>query len=160
MNSEIKIVDNFLEGKDLQKIISNDLTWKLQKSNNGKKELTFLSSKKCDEFFNTYLFGKVGEKLDRGYYKLERVYFNGQWNGREGSLHSDHCDITALIYLSPYEYGWGGFTEIMTEPQPTLVHPIQNRLVIFPGNIYHKAYSFAYQDCPLRVTLAFKINQK
>ena len=62
--------------------------------------------------------------------------------------------------MSPYEYGWGGFTEIMTEPQPTLVHPIQNRLVIFPGNIYHKAYSFAYQDCPLRVTLAFKINQK
>ena len=161
MNSEIKIVDNFLEGKDIQKIISNDLTWRLQKSNNGKKELTFLeASKKCDEFFNTYLFGKVREKLDRGYYKLERVYFNGQWNGREGSLHSDNCDITALIYMSPYEYGWGGFTEIMTEPKPTLIHPIPNRLVIFPGNISHKAYSFAYQDCPLRVTLAFKINQK
>ena len=160
MNFEIKIFDNFLEGKDFQKLVSDDLIWKLQKSNHGKKELTFLSSKKCDEFFNTYLFGKVGEKLDRGYYKLERVYFNGQWNGREGSLHSDNCDITALIYMSPYEYGWGGFTEIMTEPEPTLIHPIPNRLVIFPGNIPHKAYSFAYQDCPLRVTLAFKINQK
>ena len=160
MNSEIKIVDNFLEGKDFQKISSDDLAWKLQKSNRGKKELTFLSSKKCDEFFNVYLFSKVGEKLDRGYYRLDRVYFNGQWNGREGSLHSDNCDITALIYISPYEYGWGGFTEIMTEPEPTLIHPIPNRLVIFSGNIYHKAYSFAYQDCPLRVTLAFKINQK
>ena len=30
--------------------------------------------------------------------------------------------------------------------------------MIFPGNIPHKAYSFAYQTCPLRVTLAFKIN--
>ena len=161
MNSEIKIVDNFLDQKDIQKITSNDLTWNLQTSNRGKEELTFLSSNKTgDEFFNTYLFDKVVEKLDKGDYKLDRVYFNGQWNGREGSLHSDNCDITALIYMAHYEYGWGGFTEIMTEPEPTLIHPIPNRLVIFPGNIYHKAYSFAYQDCPLRVTLAFKINQK
>ena len=157
----MRIVDNFLEEKDIQKITSNDLPWNLQKSNHGKKELPFLFSEKTDNpFFNTYLFDKVVEKLDKGDYKLDRVYFNGQWNGREGSLHSDNCDITALIYMSPYEYGWGGFTEIMTEPEPTLVYPIPNRLIIFPGKIRHKAYSFAYQDCPLRVTLAFKINQK
>ena len=163
MNSEIKIVDNILDKNDFIKAYSFSVeqNWIIQKSSHEKKELSFLYiNKTFDEFFNTYLFGKVGEKLDRGYYKLERVYFNGQWNGREGSLHSDNCDITALIYMSPYEYGWGGFTEIMTEPEPTLVHPIPNRLVIFPGNILHKAYSFAYQDCPLRVTLAFKIKQK
>tara|TARA_B100000131_G_C17719780_1_gene452365 strand:+ start:69 stop:554 length:486 start_codon:yes stop_codon:yes gene_type:complete len=161
MNSQIKIVDNFLDRKDIQKITSNDLAWKLQTSNRGKGELTFLSSsKKGDEFYNTYLFDKVVEKLEEGYYRLENVYFNGQWNGREGSLHSDNCDITALIYMSQYEYGWGGFTEIMTEPEPTLVYPIPNRLVIFPGNILHKGYSFAYQYCPIRTTLAFKINQK
>ena len=161
MNSEIKIVDNFLDGKDIQKITSNDLTWNLQTSNRGKGELTFLSSNKTgDKFFNTYLFDKVVEKLDKGDYKLDRVYFNGQWNGREGSLHSDNCDITALIYMSHYEYGGGGFTEILTQPKPTLVYPILNRLVIFPGSILHKAYSFAYQYCPIRTTLAFKINQK
>ncbi len=161
MNSQIKIVDNFLDRKDIQKITSNDLAWKLQTSNRGKGELTFLSSsKKGDEFYNTYLFDKVVEKLEEGYYRLENVYFNGQWNGREGSLHSDNCDITALIYMSQYEYGWGGFTEIMTEPEPTLVYPIPNRLVIFPGNILNKGYSFAYQYCPIRTTLAFKINQK
>ena len=55
MNSQIKIVDNFLDRKDIQKITSNDLTWKLQTSNRGKGELTFLSSsKKGDEFYNTY----------------------------------------------------------------------------------------------------------
>ena len=163
MNSKIKIFDNFLDEKDFQKLVSDDPAWNLQTSNfpRVKGELTFLSyDKTSDEFFNTYLFGKVAEILDRGYYNLLKVYFNGQWNGREGALHSDNCDITALIYMSPYQYGWGGFTEIMTEPEPTLVYPIPNRLIIFPGKIRHKAYSFAYQDCTLRVTLSFKINQE
>ena len=165
MNSEIKIVDNFLDEEDFKKIINiiGYTSWGLQSSSEfeSTKESSFLYSNLTDEsFFNGYLFDKVVEKLDKGDYKLERTYFNGQWNGREGSLHSDNCDITALIYMSPYEYGWGGFTEIMTEPEPTLIHPIPNRLVMFPGNIFHKAYSFAYQDCPLRVTLAFKINKK
>ena len=161
MNSEIKIIDNFLEKKDFKKIVSDDPAWNLQTSNPGKEELPFLYSDLTDEsFFNSYLYDKVVEQLDGDNYRLQRVYFNGQWNGREGTLHRDGCDFTALIYMSTYEYGWGGFTEIMTEPEPTLIYPIPNRLVIFPGNIYHKAYSFAYQNCPLRVTLAFKINKK
>ena len=161
MNSEIKIVDNFLDKNDFDKVYSSSLeqNWIMQKSNRNKEELTFLMSDiTYDPFFSDYLYDKVVEKLDKGDYKLDRVYFNGQWNGREGSLHSDNCDITALIYISSYHYGWGGFTEIMTEPEPTLIHPIPNRLVIFPGNIYHKAYSLAYQKCPLRVSLAFKID--
>ena len=161
MNSEIKIVDNFLDKDDLVKIDSclEDVRWVLQTSKGKKEELTFLFSEKTDDpFFNSYLYDKVAEKLDGDNYKLDRVYFNGQWNGREGTLHQDGCDVTSLLYVSPYEYGWGGFTEIMTESEPTLVYPIPNRLMIFPGNIPHKAYSFAYQTCPLRVTLAFKIN--
>ena len=161
MNSEIKIVDNFLDEKDIQKITSNRLTWNLQTSNPVKGELSFLMSEKTDDpFFNSYLYDKVVEQLDGDNYRLQRVYFNGQWNGREGTLHRDGCDFTSLIYISSYHYGWGGFTEIMTEPEPTLIYPIPNRLLIFPGNIYHKAYAFAYQNCPLRVTLAFKINKK
>tara|TARA_B100000131_G_C17851615_1_gene506165 strand:- start:140 stop:664 length:525 start_codon:yes stop_codon:yes gene_type:complete len=160
MNSEIKIVDNFLEESDFNQVTSFfKEKWSLQTSNGIVEELPFLYSELTGQsFFNTYLFYKVVEQLDGNDYILDRAYFNGQWNGREGSLHIDGCDITALIYMSPYEYGWGGFTEIMTEPEPTLVYPIPNRLMIFPGNIKHKGYSLAYQTCPLRVTLAFKIN--
>ena len=161
MNSEIKIVDNFLDEKDIQKITSNRLTWNLQTSNPVKGELSFLMSEKTDDpFFNSYLYDKVVEQLDGDNYRLQRVYFNGQWNGREGTLHSDGCDFTSLIYMTHYEYVWCGFTVIMTKPEPTLIYPIPNRLVIFPCNIYHKAYSFAYQNCPLRISLAFKINKK
>ena len=160
MNSEIKIVDNFLEESDFNQVTSFlKENWRLQTSTLNVKELPFLYSELTGQsFFNTYLFYKVVEQLDGNDYILERAYLNGQWNGREGALHDDGCDITALIYMSPYEYGWGGFTEIMTEPEPTLVYPIPNRLMIFPGKIKHKAYSFAYQICPLRVTLAFKID--
>ena len=160
MNSEIKIVDNFLEESDFNQVTSFlKENWRLQTSTLNVKELPFLYSELTGQsFFNTYLFYKVVEQLDGNDYILERAYLNGQWNGREGALHDDGCDITALIYMSPYEYGWGGFTEIMTEPEPTLVYPIPNRLMIFPGKIKHKAYSFAYQTCPLRVTLAFKID--
>ena len=160
MNSEIKIVDNFLEESDFNQVTSFlKENWRLQTSTLNVKELPFLYSELTGQsFFNTYLFYKVVEQLDGNDYILERAYLNGQWNGREGALHDDGCDITALIYMSPYEYGLGGFTEIMTEPEPTLVYPIPNRLMIFPGKIKHKAYSFAYQTCPLRVTLAFKID--
>ena len=160
MNSEIKIVDNFLEESDFNQVTSFlKENWRLQTSTLNVKELPFLYSELTGQsFFNTYLFYKVVEQLDGNDYILERAYLNGQWNGREGALHDDGCDISALIYMSPYEYGWGGFTEIMTEPEPTLVYPIPNRLMIFPGKIKHKAYSFAYQTCPLRVTLAFKID--
>ena len=160
MNSEIKIVDNFLEESDFNQVTSFlKENWRLQTSTLNVKELPFLYSELTGQsFFNTYLFYKVVEQLEGNDYILERAYLNGQWNGREGALHDDGCDITALIYMSPYEYGWGGFTEIMTEPEPTLVYPIPNRLMIFPGKIKHKAYSFAYQTCPLRVTLAFKID--
>ena len=164
MNSEIKIVNNFLDEEDFEKIINiigKDTYWILQASKDIKKGSTFLYSDLTDKsFFNGYLYDKVVGQLDGEDYELERVYFNGQWSGRESDLHQDGCDLTALIYMSSYEYGWGGFTEILTQPESTLVYPIPNKMVVFPGNIYHKAYSFAYQYCPLRISLAFKINKK
>ena len=164
MNFEIKVIDNFLSKKDLEKIDEEyngyGPIWALQVSNFEDKLPFLYYDVTYNNFFNNYLYNNVAKKLDEDEYELARVYFNGQWDGREGSIHQDGCDFTAILYLGEYEYGWGGFTEIMTKPEPTLIHPVPNRLVIFPGNIPHKAYSFAYQECPLRVSLAFKINKK
>ena len=161
---EVKIIDNFLDRIDFKKVceFANNKEWTIQQSDHNTKGnahfLMYMVSN--NEFFSTYLFNLIEKQLDSDY-ELQRVYYNGQWSGREGDFHDDGCDITALLYVSEYQYGWGGFTEIMTSPtEPTLIHPLQNRLCIFPGRIKHKGYSFCYQSCPMRVSLAFKLNTK
>ena len=161
---EVKYVDNFLDKIDFKKVEERivDASWTFQCGNPiNKEKLPFLLWEVShEEFYNKYLFDKVKQHLD-GEYKLRRVYFNGQWSGREGDFHNDNCDVTVLLYVSDYEYGWGGFTEIMTSStSPTIIHPLKNRLLIFPGKIMHKGYAFSYQTCPMRISLAFKLDTK
>ena len=160
----VKIIEDFLESRDFNKVIERvkyPANWRMQSTDgeDGSQQFLSLEIEENEEFYYEYLFNKVGEYLD-GDCELKRIYFNGQWSGRESFLHGDGCDVTALLYCSPYQYGWGGFTEIFTAEGPMTVHPFPNRLVIFPGNNMHKGYSFSYQRCPMRVTLAFKINTK
>ena len=134
---DIKIVDNFLDRIDLKKVqqrLEYPAKWKVQRSDPTKKEhLEFIMlDVSNEEFYNKYLFDKVKQHLD-GEYKLDRVYFNGQWSGREGSFHNDLCDITVLFYVSDYEYGWGGFTEVMTAAtSPTIIHPVSYTHLTLP----------------------------
>ena len=76
MNSEIKIVDNFLDEEDFKKIINiiGYTSWGLQSSSEfeSTKESSFLYSNLTDEsFFNGYLFDKVIGQLDEDDYNLE-----------------------------------------------------------------------------------------
>jgi hypothetical protein len=174
----VKIIENFLESSDFNKVterLQYPANWRMQSSSgfnktfsgpsnwamdeDGSQQFLSLEIEENEEFYYEYLFNKVGEHVD-GDCELQRIYFNGQWSGRESVPHVDGCDATALLYCSPYQYGWGGFTEIFTAEGPMTIHPFPNRLVIFPGNNMHKGYSFSYQRCPMRVTLAFKINTK
>ncbi len=87
---------------------------------------------------------------------LQRIYFNGQWFGRDGKFHKDNCDKTVLIYISDWQPEWGGFTHLMDGDDHAVVMPITNTAVCFPGNMLHKAYAFSQQTAPMRVTLAYK----
>ena len=161
---DVKYVDSFLDKIDFKKVVDRTVnaSWNIQRSiSTNEEHFDFLYlDVSNEEFYNKYLFDKVKQHLD-GEYKLQRIYFNGQWSGREGNFHNDNCDVTVLFYVSDYEYGWGGFTEIMTSStSPTIIHPLQNRLLIFPGRIMHKGYSFSYQTCPMRISLAFKLHNK
>ena len=94
MNSEIKIVDNFLDKNDLVKIHSclEDMRWRLQKSNPDKEELTFLFSEKTDDpFFNSYLYDKVVEQLDGDNYTLSPHMAHFVWQSKEICI--TFCDI-------------------------------------------------------------------
>ena len=94
----VRIVDKFLNPSDLKSVIDRirGMKWQVQSSSKN-RGLMFLYEEVTDqEFFNTYLCNKIREelKIDN---QLERIYFNGQWSGREGSFHVDGCDKTVLI---------------------------------------------------------------
>ena len=154
---EIVTVDDFLSPEDLSRVDrdSADANWRIQRSNPNTKE--FLKCELKDDFYIEYIFSKIKPHLDSDY-KVSRVYFNGQWPGRDGSFHIDNCPRTALIYVRQYHPEWGGFTQIQTSKKEfEIIMPFQNRLVIFPGNAFHKAYSFSGDQLPMRVSLAYKL---
>ena len=162
---EIKIIDNFLDKIDLKRVINStdEKSWVILKSYVNKEDhLQFLYLDVTDEeFFNKYLFKQIEKHLDKKY-DIGRIYFNGQWPGRDGGFHTDDNEETkmsVLFYVGEYKLGWGGFTEILTSPtEQKVIAPLQNRLVIFPGgDLMHKAYSFSHQSCPMRVSLAYKL---
>ena len=158
----VTFVEDFLNESDflttVSKIHNFHEPWFFHQSTPESTNSFLISGLDNDEYFTHYLFNKLKLHLD-GEYVLERVYCNAQWPGREGDIHVDECDLTALLFLQEYKYGWGGFTEVFTDP-PCVVHPYPNRLIIFPGMVEHKGYSFAYQNCPIRFSLAFKLFKK
>ena len=160
----ILTLPKFLENEDLEKVLSNvnNQPWSIQASNKPENTLNseihdFLMldvSKRS--FFNEYLFQKLQKSLNISC-KLQRVYFNLQWPGRDGRLHRDGCDFTALLYVSNWNPEWGGFTQIITPSgQIRVFPPIPNMLLCFPGDYLHKGYAFT-GNAPKRISLAFKL---
>ena len=177
----IQVVDNFLteeETKKAYKYAKRSRNWGFQTSNPSWKfgiskpsktnpisnSFLYLNIPKEETFFYETIFYKI-VKIINEELTLQRVYINGQSFGSNGTFHTDGCDKTALIYLSPYDIEWGGFTEfILNEnsdyPEIKCVAPFTSSMVIFDGNILHKGYSYSYQHCPIRYSLAYKLERK
>ena len=155
-----KIIDEFLSLDDYNIIMEKipDLSWIRQRSHPDDMTSDFLMSDVTDQdFFNKHLYEKVASTLDKDV-KLQRVYFNGQYWCRDGNIHTDGCDITALIYITPYSPGLGGFTEILKGNDHHIIAPYQRRLVLFPGKWKHKGYAYSQQNVGMRISLAYKLN--
>ena len=157
---EVKVIDNFLSKKEHTDISNyvGSMSWKMQVSEDL-TGLRFLCGEAYNiEYFNSYLFKKVRSAVGMNV-KATDIYFNGQWHGREGDFHKDKSDLTALIYVSKCKPEWGGFTQILLDDgKEIIVSPKKRRMVIFPGKCLHKGYAFSYQSCPMRVSLAYKLD--
>ena len=91
-------------------------------------------------------------------YKLIEVYLNGNEALRNGSFHIDDADRTVILYIGDWEPAWGGFTHFMkSEKEHAVIVPLFGRMINFRSDISHKAYSFCNQNCPMRITAAFKL---
>ncbi len=161
---DIISIPNFLDKDDFAKIVSNlnDQHWTIQtsispeKNSNSEIHDFLMLDVSSRSFFNQYLFKKVQQSLNISC-ELQRVYFNLQWPGRDGRLHKDGCDFTALLYVSNWNLEWGGFTQIIdSSNQIRVFSPIPNMLLCFPGNFLHKGYAFT-SNAPKRISLAFKL---
>ena len=165
---EIVVIDNFLTKEELEQVQNKncykDSYWEIHNSNSRLKDdvvdfnTPFLSKILNDnEYYTSYLFNKIKKFFNQDY-KLEDVYLNGHEALRNGSFHQDLCDRTVLLYITPWEPAWGGFTHFMkSEKEHIIIPPIEGRLVNFRSDIIHKAYAFCNQNCPMRITAAFKL---
>jgi hypothetical protein len=159
--NDIKVFNNFLPKKEICEVLGyvNSINiWGIQTSSSERNQYQFLiHDVSNNEYFNKHIF-KYVQNIWNENYEIQRIYFNGQWPGRDGDLHEDGCKKTVLIYISEYYPNWGGFTQfVFSDNSEFIVSPVQNRLVCFSGNILHKGYSFSHQSCPMRVSLAFKL---
>lgn len=157
---DLKVVENFLDDTDFQKIYEYSQKikcWEIQSSTTGFGYEFLRHDVIEDKYYSEYLFNHIKKFLKEDY-QISQIYFNGQWSTREGTLHKDMTKKTVLIYIGKYEFGWRGFTEIvMRDDTQIIVPPIQNRMICFSGDLFHKGYSFSYQHCPMRISLVYRL---
>jgi hypothetical protein len=159
----ISKIENFLTEEEYLHINAlvgdGNFPWTLQTSKTGgdTERHGFLQSIVNLEY---PLYIQISDKIVKSFnlqdYTLGRAYYNGQWFSRDGSFHCDDGSKTVLIYLTPWDPEWGGFTHFMPNNEHIIIPPVTNSAVCFDANIPHKAYSFSLQHAPMRITLAFK----
>tara|TARA_R100000908_G_scaffold49821_1_gene25152 strand:- start:14 stop:520 length:507 start_codon:yes stop_codon:yes gene_type:complete len=164
---DIIVIDNFLNKEELSHVQDvntyMDSHWQIHNSAKDQDvfdfNTPFLSKNLMDtEYYTSYLFNKI-KKIFKQDYKLVDVYLNGHEALRHGSFHTDgDADRTVILYITPWQPAWGGFTQFMkSERDHVIVPPILGRLINFRSNILHKAYAYCNQNCPMRITVAFKL---
>ena len=166
---DIIVIDNFLTEEELTHMSSRsfykDESWEIHGSSpHGSLKFpdfntSFLRKALMDnEYYTSYLFNKIKKTFDQDY-KLVDVYFNGHEPLRNGSFHTDDdADRTVILYITPWEPAWGGFTHFMkSERDHVIIPPILGRLINFKSKLVHKAYAYCNSNCPIRITAAFKL---
>ena len=166
---DIIVIDDFLNEEELITVTTastyTNNKWNIHGSAPvGKESLpdfqtSFLKKQLMDtEYYTSYLFNKI-KKLFNYDYKLVNVYLNGHEALRNGSFHIDNdADRTVILYITPWEPAWGGFTHfIRSDKEHVVIAPLLGRLVNFQSNLIHKAYAYCNSNCPMRITAAFKL---
>ena len=152
----VEVFDNFLDSEEIYYLQQLQHHWVMQDSEpSNPYNLKFLIYTPQVTHFYKKILKKIKKKIGKKY-SVGRLYFNGQSYGMDGSFHVDNCDKTVLIYVSPYDWEWGGFTQVGEE----IIAPITGRMIAFDGMTPHKGFSFSRQTCPMRISLAYKLISK
>ena len=112
-----------------------------------------------DEYFSSFLYDKICQKLNMMFSGFERIYANGQTACQHGTPHTDDGDMTFLYYPNlEWNLTWEGNLFFCDKDQifKTVVYK-PNRAVLFPGNIIHYAGAPSRFYDGLRISLAYKL---
>ena len=153
----IEVYNEFFS-EEIQKEVLNKLIKSQWHLTGGSETNSFWHSDDLekDEYFNTFLYKKICEKLDRNFGSIERIYANGQTAGQCGTSHTDDGDFTFLYYpCLEWKLEWEGHLVFPTDDCIIKYKP--NRAVLFSGNQLHyaNAPNRCYND--LRISLAYKL---
>ena len=151
---DIIVIDDFLNEEELITVTTastyTNNKWNIHGSAPvGKESLpdfqtSFLKKQLMDtEYYTSYLFNKI-KKFFNYDYKLVNVYLNGHEALRNGSFHIDNdADRTVILYITPWEPAWGGFTHfIKSDKEHSVIATVLGRLVNFQSKLIHKAYAY------------------
>ena len=107
---------------------------------------------------NFKFFDNIIKKVDSRCKTIGRAYINLFFSCELPYFHTDGNCITCLFYITPkYDYDEGGETQLLIDNNIIGIRPIPSRLLIFDGNVMHKATS--YRSKP-RLTVAFKYHKE
>ena len=155
----VKLFPDFFSLKEwntLQSILSQPC-WQFGHQSTPDSKPFWIMELDDEEWANKMFLLKIRRLLGKTY-ALQRVYANGTTYGQEGALHQDSqnpMDRTFLIYgNSEWKEQWGGATYI--DGYGTII-PKPNLGVLFPGNMFHRAYGPNKEYEGLRVTIAYKL---
>ena len=168
LGDRFRIYDSFLPQNEYENLRYNifsgkNVKWSLQCSDPeaSQSDRVFLyCDVQDDPFCNTHLFSYIQRCFDSKV-ELNRVYYNGQQPNFHGSYHTDDGDVTAILYvnITPYQPVWGGWTELYDEDteERHMVHPVDNRLLLFDAKLLHRGLAFLNPADPIRVNLTYKM---
>lgn len=176
----IKVIDNFFEDELFTEFVDyidksyqgkkggaeTKTPWvpgHVSKGTTGDQPWFWYMDVKHIDLFKVKALKYINKKLNRKF-KADRIYFNGMCPGQEATFHFDDVRdnaYTLLTYVLPtYNFNWGGQIVFLDKDKQDLsVCPVPNRVLLFPGRILHRAQSFIDNKAPMRVSLAFKLEE-
>jgi SM-20-related protein len=137
--------------------------WNYDITHTDKNNPTDVANRLPDPFDKVW--AELNEKVFKNKAVLTRCYANRHTFGTEGYIHTDTErleDMTCVIYMdSAWDASWGGETVFYDKAKTSIIQavlPSYGRVVVFPGNIPHRASPLARTYEGLRTTLMFKVS--
>jgi hypothetical protein len=167
----IKIIDNFLDEKELNSVLNliNNAKWNYGHSSGWmeKVDVLFFGNYDIDKFIVTLLKKKIELLLNKKFV-VNRMYMHMQTYGSDGSYHEDDIGedkYTFCIYINNIPENLldnAGGEFLIKIPNEKIIMGIEtlfNRCVIFPSEYTHKGYSYSRYISSPRICLTWKIQE-